>query len=440
MNYENYKSLLKEFVSFKSISTDENYKSDVAAVAKWLYDLMSRFGLDVKLVSGYGNDIVLGKYVVSPDANTVLIYGHYDVQPASKEEGWKKDPFELYEDDNKLYARGVVDNKGQILIHLFTVIELIQKSQLRYNVVFMIEGNEETGSPLLDKFVQDYVNELKCDFVFFSDGELTMSHPVIETGFRGIVNVILKITTSQKDNHSGLYGGTIPNAAHVLSRLIADMHDDNGVLMLPGLDNTVEGIDKRLVKDSESIPFDEDTFLRNTGAKVRFNNKMNFYLQNGYLTSAEVTTLSAGYLGEGFRNAIPGTAIAKINFRISPKHSSQEVLNAFENYLQSHMPSYADYSLEFSEACEPILIDVNNAYASELKSIAHQVYGKDCYFKLCGAIVPVAGTFQSILKVPVISLGLGNEDCNMHGVNENYDIELIKKGLYLSNKFLSRNK
>ena len=438
MNYTSYNQLLKEYIRFKSVSTDEKYKADVNDTADWLYNLLKNKGFEAEKISGYGNDIVLAKYIASTEYKTVLVYGHYDVQPAEKSEGWKNEPFDLYEEEGKLYARGVVDNKGQNLIHIASVLDLIEKNSLGFNVIFMLEGNEETGSPLLDKFVQDYAEKLRCDFVFFSDGELTMEHPVIETGFRGVMNVILKVKTSEKDNHSGLYGGSIPNAANILSKLLAGMHDDTGLLQLPGLENTLAGIDESLVKDIQKIPFEENTFLQNCGAKVRYNNQENFYLQNGYLTSAEVTTLNSGYLGEGFRNAIPGKAFAKINFRISPKHNSKQVIDAFTDYISQNIPQYAEFEIVSEEASEPISLDIKNEFARKAKELATDIYGKECYFKLCGAIVPVAGTFKDILHVPVISLGLGNEDCNMHGVNENYDIELIQKGLNLSNKFFTK--
>lgn len=435
---ENYLKLLNEFVSYKSISTDQNYKDEVYKTALWLKNLFLSKNFEVDLIEGYDNPIVIAKYNVSNDLDTVLIYGHYDVQPASKEDGWVNDPFDLKVDNNKAYARGVVDNKGQVLLHIYSIFNLIEKGLLRYNVIFMIEGNEETGSPLLHKFVQNYSNNLKANFVFFSDGELTMGYPTIESGFRGILNVTLKIITSSKDNHSGLYGGSIPNASLVLSQLISKMYDANYVLNLPGLNNTLENADPKILQDVSLIPFDESLFLSNTGVATRLNKNLNFYLQTGYLTSAEITTLNSGYLGVGYRNAIPGSAMAKINFRISPNHTTSQVISSFKKFLENNIPSYAKFELDLSEAIEPISINLNNKYVFDAKNIASQVYNKDCYFKLCGAIVPIAGLFQDILNIPVISLGLGNEDCNMHGVNENFDLNLLQKGLEFSNRFFSK--
>jgi len=432
MDYTKYHTLLKEFIKYKSISTDSKYTQGIQETANWLSNLFKDNNFDVDQVKGYGNDIIVAKYKISSNAKSVLVYGHYDVQPANIDEGWTEDPFELCENNGRLFARGVVDNKGQVLIHIATVLDLIDKKELGYNIIFMVEGNEETGSPLLEKFIHDYKDKLKCDYVFFSDGELSMGYPIIESGFRGVLNLILTIKTSSKDNHSGLFGGSIPNASHVLTNVISQMHDQDGILSLPGLDNTVPEI------SIPEIPFDENEFKHVTGSKVRLNNSLNFYLQNGYLTSAEVTTLNSGYQGEGFRNAIPGYAFAKINFRIAPQHNLEMVKKAFEAYLSQVIPEYVEYSLDFHEGAEPITLDTDNEFAQKAEQIAAEVYGVNCYKKFCGAIVPVSGIFKDVLKAPVISLGLGNEDCNMHGVNENFEIDLIKKGLNLSNKVFKK--
>lgn len=442
MELNNYIDLLRKFVSFKSISTDPSYVNEINKTASWLKELFDSNGFQTYVIEGYDNPIVVAKYIVGNSFDTALIYGHYDVQPADKSEGWLNDPFELFEKDKKLYARGVADNKGQILVHIFSLFELIKSSKLNYNVIFLIEGSEESGSTSLDKFIEDHKDLLKCDFIFFSDGELNMEHPVIETGFRGIVNVTIKITTATKDNHSGLYGGSVPNAALILAKLISSMYDENMILSLGGrLNNSWEGVSIDLLKDAQELPFDEGAFLVNTGAISRLNNTLsdssNFYMQV-FSTVAEVTSLQAGYQGVGYRNAIPGSALAKINFRISPRHTVSEILDAFKSFLEENVPKkYARYELEVSESAEPILIDVNNVYARKIKDLASSIYERKCFLKFCGAIVPVAGLFQRILGRPVVSLGLCNEDCNMHGVNENFDVDLIQKSIQLSVSFFS---
>ena len=182
--YDNYIKLLKEYISFQSVSTDQQFKPEMTKTAHWLNKQFTSRGFNVQLVEGYGNPIVIARYTVDEGLPTVLVYGHYDVQPATKEEGWQQSPFELLETSTKLFARGAVDNKGQCTIHMTTVFELIKQDNLGYNVVFMIEGDEETGSPDLPKFIEDYRDDLAADFALISDGEIIANKPMIETGFR----------------------------------------------------------------------------------------------------------------------------------------------------------------------------------------------------------------------------------------------------------------
>lgn len=434
---QHYLTLLKQIISFKSISTDEKYKPDIAACADWLINLFKENGFETKLITGYSNPIVFSSLVVNPDFKTVLIYGHYDVQPAELEDGWTNDPFSVAEKDGKVVARGIVDNKGQFLIHLASVLELQKQGKLKYNVKFILEGDEESGSEMLPKFIEDNKELLKTDFALFSDGELTMGHPTIDVGFRGIFNCTLSLKTSEKDNHSGLYGGSIPNAALELSRILSSMYDANGVLNIEDVHNNPENVDAVIAENNKKLPFDRENFLMNTGAFIRrMEDKIDFYSQTGFLTSAEITTLKSGYHGVGYRNAIPGLAEAKINFRISPSLSTKDVIEAFQKFIDSKKSDRFNINLTVDQESEPIALPTDNEYVQFAKKIATEVYGKEGLFRYCGAIVPVAGIFKDVLGVPVISIGLGNEDCNMHGVNENFDIELIEKGLRFSGMVL----
>jgi acetylornithine deacetylase/succinyl-diaminopimelate desuccinylase-like protein len=433
-----YKSLLNDFISFKSISTDANFSGQCKQTAEWLINLFNESGFETKLIEGFGNSLVYAEYNKDQSLETCLIYGHYDVQPAAISDGWKSDPFTVYEEGSRIYARGIVDNKGQVLIHIANVLSLIESGNLKYNIKFIIEGDEESGSEEIEKFFEEHASILKSDFVLISDGELTMGHPTIDIGFRGIINSTLELTTSAKDNHSGLYGGSIPNAANVLSQILSKMHDEKGVLRLPGLNNNPEVSDE-IIQNNLNIPFYYDEFKSNTGAKVRLNeNNIDFYTQVGVITSAEVTSLTSGYLGEGYRNAIPGKAIAKINFRLSPFHKTEELESAFTNFLKVAVPEFAEFKITFDQKSEAINLKEESDYISQAKVLLKDIYGKESFYRYCGAIVPIAGLFKQYLKIPVLDIGLGNEDCNMHGANENFEIETLKRGLEFSSKFLGR--
>lgn len=433
---DTYTNLLRPFLSFKSISTDIEFKSDIEGCASWLVSLFKDNGFDAKTIEGYGNPIVIASIEVDPNFETCLIYGHYDVQPASLDEGWMNDPFELTEVEGRIFARGVVDNKGQVMIHIATVFDLLKEKKLKYNIKFLIEGDEESASPHLEEFFEDNAEDLRCDFVLISDGELTMNHPSIDVAFRGVINATLVISTSQKDNHSGLYGGSIPNSAGVLSKLLSKMHDEDGNLNISGIDNSLD-IPKEIIQNNKSIPFYLDEFKKNTGVRTRLNESItDFYTQVGLLTSAEITTLNSGYLGDGYRNAIPGRAEAKINFRVSPLHTNQQIKRAFVQFIKDNVPEYSEYTLIFDQENEAINLDRDNEYMKNAKELLEKIYGKQTFYKYCGAIVPIAGYFAKFLNVPVLDVGLGNEDCNMHGVNENFEIETLRKGLMFSRAFL----
>jgi acetylornithine deacetylase/succinyl-diaminopimelate desuccinylase-like protein len=215
------------------------------------------------------------------------------------------------------------------------------------------------------------------------------------------------------------------------------MYDHNGILDIPGIDNDPASIESSIVSNNQRLPFDNSEFLAITGASRRqLDGKTDFYSQTGFLTSAEITSLKSGYIGSGYRNAIPGTAEAKINFRISPAYKTSQVVEAFEKFIKSKRERHFELSLSVDQMSDPIKLDSDNEFVRITQSIASEVYEKECLLRYCGAIVPVAGIFTDLLGVPVVSIGLANEDCNMHGADENFDIELIKKGLQFSQEML----
>jgi len=210
--FDKYKELLSQFLSFKTISA-LNHSKEIKQAVVWLENLFSKNHFEVEIVYGYDNPVIIAKKEVGSTLPTVLIYGHYDVQPASSDE-WGSDPFILRELNSRFMGRGVVDNKGQILVHIVNVFDLLEKGKLAYNVKFLIEGNEETGSPNIGKLLEKYKKQLDCDFVLISDSAMIQNHPTIELGLRGTLNTTLTITTSDRDLHSGLFCGAVPNASH----------------------------------------------------------------------------------------------------------------------------------------------------------------------------------------------------------------------------------
>lgn len=436
-SYLNYRKLLDEFISFKSISTDPHYTKDITKTVEWLNMQFTKRGFKVTTIKGYGNPLVLAEVNVNPQAQTVLVYGHYDVQPADKNDGWKGDPFTVVEDKDKLYARGIIDNKGQILTHISSIFDLLSENKLKFNVKFLIEGDEETGSKNIRNFFEDHYKKLSADFILISDGETTGIHPCLDSSFRGAINMVITVKTSSKDNHSGLYGGSIPNAATELVNLLSKLHNENGELIIPGV-NAKKKFQPEILKNNKNIPYQTKDFIEIAGVKKRFNDgKIDFYTQTGFLTSAEITTLSAGYMGDGFRNAIPGEAIAKVNFRLAPDVSVKEFIPKLEKYIKSIKPNYLDVSLDPKTFNDGFFVDTQNEVAKNAKDLLANIYKTEVYDRPCGAIIPIVGLFIKYLSVPLVSIGLANEDCNMHGANENFRKSFLEKGLAFSKKFFS---
>ncbi|MCA9397501.1 M20/M25/M40 family metallo-hydrolase [candidate division WWE3 bacterium] len=435
---ETYLSLLNEFIAFKSISTDSYYKDEVTKTADWLVSILNINNFQAERITGYGHPIVYGYYEASPEFATVLVYGHYDVQPASKDDGWQTDPFKVDERDGRLYARGIVDNKGQVLIHIATIIDLIKENKLQYNIKFLIEGDEETGGEGISEVLNKNPEKFSCDFAIISDGEMPY-RPVITASFRGIINLTITMKTAKNNLHSGLYGGAVPNAAEELSKLLAMFYDDN---YSPQIEQFYDG-QLEMTNEETQLSLEMDEYkkdsLKHTGVRQFFPSEAGSISGKiGFFTMMTVTGIKAGYIGEGYSNIVPNTAQARINFRIAAGQNPQDVYNRFKTFVIENTPQYVDVTIsEPTNVADPIKIDINTNKHLEAKDLLKKVYGNEVLVDYCGAIIPVVGDIQKHLNVEPILISLCNDDCNMHGVDENFAIELIEKGLAFSRRFFS---
>lgn len=434
-----YKELLSEFIKLKSVSTDPKFADEIQKTAQWLKDLFDKHGFQTTLEEGYGNPIVVASYVVNPTYETCLVYGHYDVQPADFSEGWESDPFELTERDNRLYARGAIDNKGQIMVHIFTVLDLIEKGELGYNVKFLLEGNEETGSADIDKFLAARPELLKADFAMISDGEITMGHPVIEVSFRGVLNATVAVQTSEKDLHSGLYGGVAPSAAKELTALLSKMVDQNGTILVSGFYDDVPQPSDEEMAPNKTLPFDPVQYETNTGTPAVVTEPgWDFYNQLAFRPTFQITGISTGYTGTGYRNAIPGKALAKINIRFHGNQDPQRLLKVLQDFAQDSVPEYVKVSVTNAEISSGVFLDVSNKYVEKAETLLAESFGTDVLRMYCGATLPIVADFKNLLNMPQVLAPLANEDCNMHGANENYDMEILNKSLEFSRRFFGK--
>lgn len=433
--FEEYKQLLKEFISFKTVSSDPSCKEDIKKAAEWLAKLLTRYRMKAQLIEGYGNPFVIGEYNGGSEAETALVYGHYDEQPAEKGEGWDTNPFELEEKDGKLFARGVMDDKGQLLMHIVTIGNLIREGKLAYHVKFLLEGEEENGSPHIERFVQDHRKELSCDFALLSDGELILGNPTIELGNRGIVNFTLTLQTATNELHSGIYGGAAPNAIHELAKIIDGLFDTQNHLTIEKLYDDVDTLDTTVM-----TPFDFNDYQYNTGAQALLTeNNVDFHTATGQRPALTVISIDGGYQGEGYKTTIPPKATAKFNLRIVKSQDPQRVAEIIKKHFAKIIPDYVAYTLSFDEFAKPNKTDPHTVYVKRAEKILEALFGKKVVHKYVGGTEPAISVFQEYLQKPVLSVPFANEDGHMHGVNENFDIENIQKGMEFSRKFFGGN-
>lgn len=437
MNLDKFKDTLSKFIEIKSISAP-GFDKEIREAANFLVDLFNSLGLKSQIIEGKTtNPYVFAEYKVSDAAETVLIYGHYDVQPADKSDGWKEEPFEIDERDGKLIARGIEDNKGQVMVHIFTVGELVKEKKLKKNVKFFIEGNEETANPEIINVIRDNKNLLNCDYVLISDGEISNENPAMDVSFRGGVNMRVILETAKNDVHSGIFGGAFPNAAMELSNLISKLYDENNRIGIDGFYRDVAEPTKEELENNAGIKFDLDKIKSDTGIKsLKMQEGLDFYTQTGLLPMLTVTGFKSGFIGEGFNNIIPAKAECRINFRFSAGQKPKEMVKLFKNFVRKNTPDYVTIVFEVDPTFNPVKIDISDPIFNEVKKDLEESYGAKLIFKYCGASIPVVADFAESLDKPVLSVGFAGEDANSHGVDENFRIDLIEKALKFSRKFL----
>ncbi len=433
--------MLQEFLAFPSVSTDKTFQPAIKQTADWLTELFKRQGFTIETWNAPGcNPVVYARYKVAggaATAPTTLIYGHYDVQPATQEDGWESDPFTLVERDGRLFGRGVVDNKGQILVHMATAFALIQAGSLTHNLIFLIEGNEETGSPGLGELVRQNKAKLLCDQVLVSDGEIPY-RPTIEASLRGGFNLRIHYRTAASNLHSGVFGGAIPNAAHELNRLLAGLYDGTRVT-IPGFYDNVDEITKEQRVAAQELYRGDTELAAATGIASPLTPKgYNFIAATGLLPTLQISGVSSGYTGPGFANIVPATAEARLNIRTVSSQKTAAVELLVTRYITEHTPPYVECHMETETADDPVRLPVNTPLARNAQKLLQQAYGTAPILSFSGGSIPIVGQFQRLLGVPCLLVGLGNDDCNIHGINENFELTLLKKGLEFSRLFFSQ--
>jgi acetylornithine deacetylase/succinyl-diaminopimelate desuccinylase-like protein len=435
-----YKKLLQKYVSFQSISTDSAFLAEMQKTVSWLTKIVEDYGFRVEIWKGkQSNEVVFAEYIQDPKLETILVYGHYDVQPADLKDGWGSDPWNLRETKGRLVARGVVDNKGQNLIHIVAIGDLIRKKNLGYNIKFLIEGNEETGNPDMQDIVRKNKAKLQADYIIISDGEIVGDSPTIEASLRGGGSFDLIFKTGKTNLHSGLFGGAVPNAAHELQKFLANLYDKENKVAIPGFYDDVDPVTPLQKKNNKNLATEKE-ILKNAKTKILLPEKgMDFYSQVGLRPTIQVTGMMSGYMGEGFANIVPCEARAKVNVRLVASQNPKKVFSLIEQYIKKNVPNYIECSMKVEKSYDPIKLDIGGEKVKEVRKLLEQSYGKKVKIKYVGGGVPIVSDFKRILGKDTLLVSLGNDDCNMHGVDENFKIDLIKKGLQFSSEFFAKN-
>ena len=424
---------LVDWLTIPSISADPAHAADVASSAEFCADLMRSAGLkNVETLSAGGVPAVYGDWLgAGSSAPTALVYGHHDVQPADPLDEWTSPPFVPAVVDGRLLARGASDDKGQVLMQIEAARGLLEAlGHMPINLKFLIEGEEEVGSPHLDELLEAEKERLAADVIVVSDSNmLSPEIPTTTISTRGLVAFDVTIRTAKSDLHSGIWGGTVPNAALVAARLVASLHDSDHRVTLPGFYKRVRELTSQEARSLADTPFDELEFCRQAGVKeLQGEAGRSPYERTGTRPTAEVVGLHSGYGGPGMKTIVPATANFKVAVRLVPDQLSDEVEGSFRQWVAERAPKYADVEITSVGGVAPLLTPVDSPAVRILCEAMTNVWGKQPLFTRSGGSGPEEALGR-ILEAPVIFLGVGLPEDNYHAPNERLELDQLWKGI-----------
>jgi len=432
-NQERFLDNLKDFVAIPSVSTDPERVGDVQRAAGWVANRLRLMGIDnVEIMPTGGHPVVYGELMKARSgAKTALVYGHYDVQPAEPLELWQSDAFDAQKRGDYLYGRGASDMKGQVVATLSALESVLSAGDSPVNLKFLIEGEEEVGSPNLGTFIASNKDLLKCDFALNTDtGMLAADVPTITYALRGLAYFELRVYGPSKDLHSGLYGGVVHNPAQVLCELVAAMHDDQGRVTLPGFYDSVRHLEAEERQELSRLPTTEEFYLQQTGASALWG-------EAGYTPSErvgarptlDVNGLYSGFTGEGSKTVLPGWAMAKISCRLVADQDPKEVDAQLKQFIETHAPKTVRCEVSNLVGGSPSISDRHSDGVQAVAKALEQVWGKRPVFRREGGSVPVVAQFQSYLGIETVNFGFGLPDDGVHGPNERQHLPTWYRGI-----------
>lgn len=435
-NADRFVEELKEFLRIPTVSADPNCKPHMQRGAEFVYRQFKDLGFQTEIVPTAGHPIVYAEYLKSPGAPTVLVYGHYDVQPADPLDLWTTPPFEPTLRDGCLYARGATDDKGQCFTHLKSAEAWLRATgSLPVNLKYVIEGEEEVGSNNLENFLAVRKDQLKSDVAVVSDtSQYGPNQPAITYGLRGILAVEITLTGPKKDLHSGVFGGAVANPASGLARLIASLHDEQGRIKIPGFYDDVLPLSDSERKQFRDLGFDEAAFKEELGITE-------VYGEAGFSTTerrwarptCEVNGLFSGYNGAGPKTIVPSKATVKITCRLVPNQDPHKLTDALHQYLKSQCPPTFQFEFSSYHGCPAFVFDPNSPYVEAASQPIREAWGVDRVRLIReGGSIPVVQTFKDVLGLDTLLLGWGQNTDNLHSPNEHFSVADFQRGIRAS--------
>jgi acetylornithine deacetylase/succinyl-diaminopimelate desuccinylase-like protein len=445
-NKDRFLNELLEMLRIPSVSANSEHKDDMKKCAVVFKQRLLEAGADkAEVYSTEGHPVVYGEKIIDPSKPTVLVYGHYDVQPPDPLNLWNSGPFEPVIKDGRIYARGSADDKGQFYMHVKALEILSKTNSLTNNIKFLIEGEEEVGSPNLGKFVHENKDLLKCDVILISDSAmLSIENPSMDIGVRGLSYIQVEVTGANRDLHSGVYGGAVANPITILAKMIASCHDENNHITIPGFyDGVVESTtDER--KLMAQAPYNEEEYKNELGVKELWGEKgFSTNERTGIRPTLELNGIWGGYMGEGSKTVLPAKAFAKISARLVPNQSSATITKLLLNHFKKIAPPGVTVETFELHGGEPYMTPIDSkAYKAAAKAI-ETTFGKKPIPVRGGGSIPICSILEKELGVKIVFMGFGLDSDNLHSPNEKFDLVNFYKGIetipYFHKYFAEKN-
>ena len=431
-NKDRYLNEMLDLLRIPSVSAKSEHKADMLKCAEMVKISMLASGCDkAEVMSTDGHPVVYGEKIIDPSKPTVLIYGHYDVQPAEPLELWTNPPFEPTIIEGKIFARGSADDKGQFYMHIKALETMVKTNSMTTNIKFLIEGEEEVGSPSLGKFVASNKELLKADVILISDSSmLSMENPSLDTGVRGLSYIEVEVIGPKRDLHSGTYGGAVANPIIVLAQMIAGCHDENNHITIPGFYDDVLVPSPQERELINKAPYNEKEYMDELGVKELWGEKgYTTYERTGIRPTLEINGIWGGYTGEGAKTVLPSKAFAKISARLVPNQSTDKITEKLLNYFKSIAPKSVEVNAELHHGGEPYMTPIDSkGYKAAVKAV-ETTFGKTPIPVRGGGSIPICTILEKELDIKIIFMGFGLDNDNLHSPNEKYNIENYYKGI-----------